>query len=424
VNAFSGLERQYPICWLAGMARRLWLARWRVVAASFAAGSCGCSDTATVVTAPGSEDEARFIVHTSVDILDDRINYFTPVSSLAEGEPLRLERALEVGGGARLYAPAQGGFFAVGSSEDLSVRRYDLGADGSLAPTGLVSFAGAGVTSLSRTAAFINDTKAYYFDADGAQIIVWNPRDLLITGSIDISVAARDGFEMSIVQENYPQRPGRLFTSVRWSADSERLAMETGLLVIDTARDVVSHFESDPRCAAATEVAEMVNGDIYFGTTPDELAYNAQVRGSSRPGCHLRVLAGEERFDPSYALSLSPLVDGRAACDVIPSGTEGEVLFRVLDESLAEWTLENDSVGEAEAWEYFRLDVASGSVRPVPELGLGQVFTPQYRVAGEVFLGLKIGVNDATQLFQLEPNGAMSPGLEVQGVLRTIAAVR
>jgi hypothetical protein len=106
------------------------------------------------------------------------------------------------------------------------------------------------------------------------------------------------------------------------------------------------------------------------------------------------------------------------------SEAEGTVLFRVLDESLAEWRLENDTVGEAEAWEYFRLDVASSSVSPVPELGLGQVYTPQYRVAGEVYLGLKIGVNDATQLFQLAPDGAMSPGIEVRGVLRTIAAVR
>jgi hypothetical protein len=198
----------------------------------------------------------------------------------------------------------------------------------------------------------------------------------------------------------------------------------TGLLVLDTDQDAVAHFESDPRCVAATEVAELPNGDIYFGTTPDELAYNAQLRGKSRPGCHLRVLAGEERFDPSYALNLSELVGNRAACDVIPSGKAGELLFRVLDESAAEWSVENTGVGEAEAWEYYRLDLASGLARRAPELGFGQVFTPQYRVAGEVFLGLKLGGKDATQLFQLAPDGRMLPGLEVRGVLRTIAAVR
>lgn len=404
-----------------------------LLAAALAAGCSGCSQDATTLSQPAgeasgleapAEEPDRFIIQTSVDLGEDRINYFTPVPSLAEGTPLRLERALEVGGSARLYAPAFGGFFAVGSSEDLTVQRYDLGADGSLERTGLVSFAGEGVNSLSRTAAFISETKAYYFDAEGAQVIVWNPRDLVITGRIDIGVIARDGFETRIVQENYPQRPGRLFTSVRWSANEEQVAMETGLLVLDTDRDEVRHFESDPRCVAATEVAELANGDIYFGTTPDELAYNAQIRGSSRPGCHLRVLAGEERFDPRYALSLSPLVGDRAACDVIPSGIDGEVLFRVLDESRAEWSVENDAVGEAEAWEYFRLNVESGSVTPVPELGLGQVFTPQYRVGDQVFLGLKIGVNDATQLFQLSPDGAMLPGLAAEGVLRTIAGVR
>jgi hypothetical protein len=393
-----------------------------------AVGGLACSDSATVLTHPAEPtangDATRFIVQTSVDLGDDRINYFTPVSSLAEGAIWDPGRALEVAGGARLYAPAFGGFFAVGSSEDLTVQRYDLATDGTLSPSGLVSFASQGVTSMDRTAAFISDTKAYYFDETGAQIIIWNPLELTITGRIDVGVIARPGLDASIIRENYPQRPGRLLTSVRWSADGERLAMETGLLVIDTDRDVVANFEVDTRCVAATEVAMMANGDVYFGTTADELAYNAQVRGSSRPGCHLRVLAGEDRFDPGYALQLSPLVEGRAACDVIPSGVDGEVLFRALDESLSPWTLDNDVVGEAEAWEYHRLNVASGEVTRESELGLGQVFTPQYRVAGDVFLGLKVSGNDATRLFQLSEGGAMIPGLAVEGVLRTIAAVR
>jgi hypothetical protein len=33
-------------------------------------------------------------------------------------------------------------------------------------------------------------------------------------------------------------------------------------------------------------------------------------------------------------------------------------------------------------------------------------------------------VNDATQLFQLTAEGTVVPGLKVQGVLRTIAAVK
>jgi hypothetical protein len=372
----------------------------------------------------GSPTAARFIVHTSVDLPDDRINYFIPVSSLALDTPLDLTRALEVPGSARLYAPPFGGFFSVGSSESLSVTRYDLAADGSLTRSGVVSFANLGVTALQRQAAFISETKAYYFDTKNAQVVVWNPRDMVVVGTIDLSMIVRPGFDIGIIQENYPQRPGRLFTSVRWSANDESVLAETGLLVIDTAADRVLHHESDPRCTAATEVAELPSGDIYFGTSPDELGYNGQIRGKTRPGCHLRIKAGEERFDPGYVVQLSALVGNRAACDVIPTGKSNEVLFRVLDESKSPWTPENTEVAEADAWEYWRLDLGTGAATRATDLGVGQIFTPQYRVGDQVFLGLKIEVNDFTQLFQLSPEGTLLPGLKVKGVLRTIGTIR
>jgi len=385
-----------------------------------------CGDGARVIgagDAPASE--VQYLVHAAVDAPDGRVNYFVPVESLEAEAEVDLSRSLEIPGTARLYAPKRGGFFSVGSSGDLTVSRYDVSPEGQLGLAGVLSFQNQGITNLSRTMAFIDESKAYYLDESNARIIVWDPRSLVITGSIDLSLVARPGMSSKFVRVNYPIRPGRLLTTVTW-ADPDRtlLAPETGLLVIDTDQDTVLSYEVDTRCMGAAEVVELPNGDIYFASGPDEVVGNTQARGQTPSGCVLRVKADEERFDPDYVLRLSDLTSERVACDILPTAEPDVVLFRVLDETRDEWSVENEDLGQAEAWEWWRLDVTTGAVEPATSLGFAGVYTTYSRVDGRVLLTRVLNEGAESQFFEVDPTGTFSERLRSPGFLWAATRVR
>jgi hypothetical protein len=358
---------------------------------------------------------ARYVVHASTDTPDGRLNYFVPVESLADGM-LDLSRGLEVPGVARLYAPRTGGYFSFGSSTDLTITRYDL-ANGQLAQTGVVSMQNQGVTSLQRTMAFISETKAYYLDERNARIVIWDPQGLAITGSIELAMVARADMDTKFVRQNYPVRPGRLITTVRWTSPAgDTLARETGLLIIDTDGDTVAHYEVDARCAGAVEVVELPSGDVYFANGPDEITGDALRGSSDRHGCMLRVKAGEERFDAAYLVKLSDLVGGRVACNILPLSSPDTVLFRVLDEAKGAWTPENDVIGDTEAWDWWRLNVQTGTASATSDLATTTVYT-NYTIVGEqVLLTGETGAA-SSQFIELLPDGGVRPGLEAPGFL-------
>jgi hypothetical protein len=398
------------------------MARYFVgVGAALLGGMMACGGDEGGSQAPGAEAgasaAASYIVHTALDAPTGRLNYFVPAASLAADGTVDLSKGLEIPGVARLYAPPQGGFFAVGSSADVTITRFDLSRDGRFTETGVLSFQNQGINNLSRTVAFISETKAYYLDEANVRIIIWNPRDLTLTGSIDLGVAAQPGMNTKFVRVNYPLRAGRLYTTATWSNRSQgTLALETGLLVIDTERDTLAHYEVDTRCPGASEVVSLPSGDVYFGTGPDEVDH-PQVRGRSRPACLLRVKAGEERFDPGYVLQVSDSVGGRVACDVLPSGRPEAVLVRVLDESKSAWSPANDEVGLADAWEWWHLDVQTGAAARATELGVASVYTTYSRVEGQVLLTRKLEGGADSQFFEVRADGGVRPGLRAPGFL-------
>lgn len=56
-----------------------------------------------------------------------------------------------------------------------------------------MSFASVGVTSLGEYQAnfqFLSETKAYFFDGATAQIVIWNPEEMTVTGRIPLDAVA------------------------------------------------------------------------------------------------------------------------------------------------------------------------------------------------------------------------------------------
>jgi hypothetical protein len=112
-------------------------------------------------------------------------SYFHVASSLGEGTEIDPARALEVAGSARLFSYEED-WFAIGGGETPTITRYTLTDEGELVEGDAISLQPFGVQSLWDTLYFITPEKAYYPDREGAQIVVWNPTTMEVTGTIPL----------------------------------------------------------------------------------------------------------------------------------------------------------------------------------------------------------------------------------------------
>ncbi|HEX6245353.1 MAG TPA: hypothetical protein VFZ61_30735, partial [Polyangiales bacterium] len=317
------------------------------------------------------KDVPLYAVFTQVETADGESAYLGVTDTLDGEVELDLSRSLEVPGASRFYAPSSGGFFALGSNEDYSITRYDLDEQGRPRESGRVSFAAIGVSRLHFRAVFVSETKAYYIDHTQAQIVVWNPRTMEIERSIQLPEELQNGYEgytTVLPYHRYPLVQDRLFIPVSWYNFEQGTARDvTGLVVFDTDKDeVISYTETD-RCAGASELAFDANGDVYYGTSVNHpfyaFAQDPQQRAVERPGCILRIRAGEQEFDPDYLVKLSDVVQGGVAMGLTDGAEPGIGYVQVLDEDEQRWSdvTSEDEFWESAAWRWWRLDLAKGT---------------------------------------------------------------
>jgi hypothetical protein len=393
------------------------------------AGSCGGSD------ASGSKPrgDALYAVFTSVDSPEGATTYLGLTDTLEGSASLDTKQALEVPGASRFYAPEAGGFFALGSNEDLSITRYDIDDDDRINETGKISFAGLGVTRLHFRNVFVSATKAYYIDHTQGQIIVWNPHDLSIDRSIPLPEEIVDGYEgytTVLPYHRFPVVKDRLFIPVAWyNYDTGTARDVTGLVVYDTSKDEVASYTETDRCAAANELAFDDNGDVYYGTGVNYPFYSnagdAEARAESRPGCILRIRAGEVSFDKDYFVRLTDMVGGRTAMGLADGAVPGVGYVQVLNEDALPWSSisDEDTFWESSEWQWWKIELRTGKAELDPEIPSSAPYMTSYQVDGRRYVSRQTGEGES-RLFELSADGAHKPAFQTVGSIRGVARVR
>src|SRR5690606_35985490 len=120
-----------------------------------------------------------------------------------------------------------------------TITRYTIDEDGALARGESISLSSYGVDSLWDTLYIVSPTKAYYPDRAGTQLIVWNPTEMTVTGSIALPETARDGF-LALYGYAPILRGKTLLISVGWFdwEEYDSVLGESGLIAIDTEADM------------------------------------------------------------------------------------------------------------------------------------------------------------------------------------------
>lgn len=371
----------------------------------------------------GGDDFPLYVLHSAVESPDGRVNYFTLVPSLTERTTVDYTNSIEISGRPRLYAQPGLGFFAIGDGEDVSITRYDVGADGSIVEGDRISFQPYGVTSMGAQAVyFASETRAYYKDPTQARIIVWNPTDMEVIETIDLPA--------SLIRENRIMSFGdwasrgnqAFFTVTHYSNTYDRVDPGTTLVRVDTTTNQVTITEDD-RCRELGDNAE-IDGSIYFFSgVINAFGHAVYPDDAGQENCILRIGPGSNTFDADYVGSIAPaLPEDRSGVVVTATGTN--LWAQVVDLTVAP-TAPGTTYGEwyAQGWTWWRipLDSTTGATQITTASGAYSSFA----VAGEDFFLLAETEPDYSSTTLLDvSSGTPEPGITFPGFTLDVIRVR
>jgi hypothetical protein len=399
--------------------------RVSVMSALLAALSASCGDEATPTGGEAPELTTAFVLGTRVWDDTTTTSYFHVAPSLEEGTTVDAARALEVPGAAKLYAAYDLGWFAFGEAETPNISRYTLDKQGALEKGATISLQQYGVKGLWDTLYFVSPTKAYYPDRDGAQLIVWNPTTMEVTGQIALPQTARDGY-LALYGYTAIERDDKLLITVGWFDwnDTDSVLPATGLIVLDTDKDEVVRFDEDTRCGGVTQAITTASGDTMLVSSALAAAAHRLGRLTTAP-CALRIRKGADAIDSDYLVSLAELTGGALSGEPV-AGTGDALFMRVFDESLAsadEPMLTWELTGQP-AWRWVRWDIAQDRVEPVGSLSPSTSDVLWFRVDGKVYGTETTADYTETTLIELTAEGGPKRALTVPGFLHGIVRVR
>jgi hypothetical protein len=372
-----------------------------------------------------AEAAAAYLIGTRVWVDTTTTSYFHVVRSLEGDTTIDEGRALEIGGSAKLFAVPGLGWFAVGGGEDPTITRYTLSGDDELVEDERISLQPHGVIDLWDTLYPVSRTKMYYPDRDGQQLIIINPETMTIEGTVDLAQTGRAGF---LANYGYTaiERDGKLLISVGWFdwSENDEVLGETGLIVLDTETNEVERFDVDDRCGGITQPVVTESGDVYFASSALAAAAHELDRLDTAP-CALRILAGEDAFDPDYLRMLSDVTGAALAGEPVPGGGS-DIYVRVMNDDLA--TIEvgaatYDITGQA-AWTWARWNVETDEVAAIDALPPATADVMWFNVDGRVY-GTQTDEDYAeTKLVELLPDGEIEERLTVPGFMHGLAKIR
>lgn len=375
--------------------------------------------------APSLEQGPAYMLATRVWDDTATTSFFHVVPSLEADTTIDTSLALEAPGSAKLYAVDDIGWFAVGGGEQPTITHYALSPDGMLEERATISLADYGVQSLWDTLYVVSKTKMYYPDRAGGQLIIINPSEMTIDGSVAIPDANRDGY-LAVYGYTPLMRDDRLLFSVGWFDwdENDSVLGETGLVLVNTETDTVERVDVDDRCGGITTGVVTESGDAYFVSSAMAGAAHRLGRLTTAP-CALRIARGESAFDPDFAMDLGELTGVPVLGEPVPAGG-ASMFLRVFDEEAAMFTDESltwELTGQT-VWQWWKWDTESGEASRVEEIGASTADVLWFEVEGRLFGTETTADYSHTTLIDLEAEGGPKPALTAPGFLHGVARIR
>jgi len=370
-------------------------------------------------------DDALYALTTQI-IGDQSQSYVILTPSLEGNRTLKIEDGVvEIAGRALGTGSEGGGALFVANDSDPAVTRYELMPSGRLEATSSVSFLSKGVTAFGEYGGqmqYISPEKAYWFDGPTAQIVIWNPSTMEVTGSMPLPGLAVAKLTLSFTAA--PIRRGdKLYTFVAWR-QGVSIIPRAAVVVVDSATDTATIAE-DTRCGYVRDGVLADDGKLYVATEAFGAAAQFLDIRNPKP-CLLRFDLESETFDREFEVELGSLFEGRAAGSLVV-GPNNRAFLRVLDESSASAAaLEGPrQLASSNSWGWARLSPGEQpEVEMLPAAGLGGGSVVTYELGNRKFAPRFVEANH-TEFVELTAKGpAQGPGLTVPGLVFSAVKLR
>lgn len=289
----------------------------------------------------GGGETPLYAISTFVNTGGANQSYLVLTDSVSREQHIDVKEGIELPGASSLAvgAPRGKALFVTGDAA-ATMTRYDLDASGKLVAGKTVSFQDQGSTgqlaAYSSQYMFVSETKAYYLDARTYKAVIWNPKDMTLTGSIDLSALNRAGFAIQFSGSHAVHVGKELFYGVGWlTADRLGVAPRSAMIVINTETDTATIVE-DTRCGWARDGVLGADGLIYVATESFGGAAYDLDDAKAGPPCMIRFNPATKTFDSLLVYLddvIAPAKPGDIAGMLVP-GTGGKAYLRVLDSSL------------------------------------------------------------------------------------------
>lgn len=383
-------------------------------------------------TAPAEAAAPLFVGSTRIFSGDTSQGYLFTVPSLDAGTPVDLGKAVEITD-AWVFGDAKPYFFTATIFEP-TITRWSLREDGSFEQGPAVSFANHGVTGAYSTA-FVplwSKTKSFFVDSGSAQVIVWNPEDVSVIGTIPVDTTRPAGLVGPPDLESTIEiavRPDKIFVTVFWNSGSSgwtELGNLVRVITIDPNTNAILSTTEDTRCGSASPAGTAADGTTYFAPWD----YHAAVRGvfggtKGVRSCGLRIVPGGASMDAAYDVDLSTLVGGKPAGSAFLA-SDTELLLHVWNNDLvgatpANW-VDDKRFGSGYTW--YRWTIGSPAATEVTgQVPLGEGGTWQ-RIGEKLYTYGSNADFSKTTLQELDASGALVPRIEVPGYSNAVIRAR
>lgn len=347
----------------------------------------------------------------------ENTSYVLLTSELDADTELSLDDAVvEVAGRALGTGPEGSGLLFVAGELAPTITRYQLNGDGKLQGGTSVSFLAKGVTQFGEYGGqfqYVADDQAYWFDGPTAQIVVWNPTTMKITGSIALTALAAPDQVLSFTAA--PLRQGdKLYQLAAWR-EGPAIMPRAAVVVVDTKANTARIVE-DTRCGYVRDGVLASDGKIYVATEAFGAAAHFLNDANPKP-CLLRFDTATDTFDPGFDVELSRLFDGASAGSLVV-GPDNQAFLRVLEDADLPDTITNPRVlASAPFWSWYKLTPGDEPTVTSVEAPLAGGSVLPFKLGDRTFAPIFVD-GEETQFLELSKDGPLTAGaISVPGLV-------
>lgn len=390
--------------------------------AAWLALACGSDPT----PAPSVADSGPlYVTATRVFSADSSSGYLTTFSSLDAGTEVDLSQGVELDD-AWVFGKADP-YFYTATIFSPTIKRWEVSAKGELIEGPTLSFANQGVggTYIAASTPLYAKDKSYFVDSASMQVVIWNPADMSLIGTIPLELDAPEGLSPTL---DLSISKGRILVSAFWSDDNSgntKYGTSTRIVVIDPKTDTVIANSEETRCETLSPGGSTSDGTTYF--TPWD--YHSVVRsvfgeGYGSRSCALRVVPPGTSYDQGFDVDLSSLVGGRPAGTVRVTGDD-QALIHVWNQELARATPENwEDTRFLPAYTWYRWQLGEQTAEELPNQEPSGEGGDWETIDGKSYLLSPNSEYDETTLVELNADGAFVPGAKIKGWTAHVIRVR